>query len=86
MGTAGMCKMKKVNISSIDFKHDITSFTVLHVETLYSAMTDELCGTPTFVVNYNSEIQEAKQRELAYWSDHNVYDEVHNIGQPFMTV
>ena len=88
-GRYGHCwnvQEEKRNISSIDFKHSISSFTVLHVETPYSGLTDELCATPIFVVNHNSEIQEAKQRELANWSDHNVCDEVPNIGQPFMTV
>ena len=53
----------KGDISSIDFKHDISSFKVMHVETPFSAVTDELCSTPTFVVNHNSEIQEAKCRD-----------------------
>ena len=73
------------NIRSIDFKHDVASWSVVSTSSDHS-MQDEFQVNNILITEPTSEIYSAKIKELQNWSDNNVYNEVTDKGQPFMTV
>ena len=73
-------------ISSVDFKHDVTLFEIVSNTLTDTALADEVLLNEVMVADQTSAIYQAKLQELASWNERDVYEEVPNNGQPYMTV
>ena len=76
---------EKGEISSVDFKHDVTSFEIVSNTLLDTALADEVLLNEVMVADQTSAIYQAKLQELTSWNERDIYEEVPNNGQPYMT-
>ena len=77
---------KREEISSVDFKHDVTLFEIVSNTLSDTALADEVLLNEVMVADQTSAIYQAKLQELASWNEQDIYEEVPNNGQPYMTV
>ena len=71
---------KRGEISSVDFKHDVTSFEVVSNTVSNTALADEGLLNEVMVADETSAIYKAKLQELASHNERDVYEEVPNNG------
>ena len=69
MPIPGMFEVKGEKISSVDFKHDVTSFEIVSNTLSDTALADEVLLNEVMVADQTSAIYQAKLQELASWNE-----------------